>query len=139
MRSPYLRVKIKTLAAESQIIRKEMLKFRTTNPYYERLHHHRVDELRKEARASLIAYGFLNGLAYSEIEESSYEPPLWGRVKQIVTKFGEGNVNQLCVDLKEWSKTVRDNRGMHRAVVSPIVLVINPSENEVECQLNPTS
>lgn len=116
MRSPELRVKIKTLAAESLIIKREMLRFRTTNPYYERLHLHRVHDVREEARATNIAYGFLNGLAYHEIETASYHEPKWDRVAAMIKKYGtEGTAEERIRDLKEWQKTFRDNRGMYRA------------------------
>jgi hypothetical protein len=118
MKSPYLRVKIKSLAAESLIIKREMLKFRTTNPVYERLHQHRVVDVRKEARATIVAYGFLNGLAYHEIESASYEEPDWTRVSAMVAKYGtEGTIAERATALKEWRQTKRDNRGMYRPVI----------------------
>lgn len=118
MRSPELRVKLKSLAAESLIIKREMLRFRTTNPYYERLHLHRVHDVRDEARATNIAYGFLNGLTYNEIEEVSYAQPKWDRVAAMVKKYGtEGTAEERVYALLEWKKTLRDNRGMYRAVV----------------------
>lgn len=121
MRSPALRVKLKTLAAESLIIKREMLKFRTTNPWYERLHLHRVHDVRDEARATNIAYGFLNGLAYSEIEASCYAEPKWSRVADMVKKYGEeGTAEERVAALIEWRKTLRDNRGMYRAI-EPVV------------------
>lgn len=121
MRSPALRVKLKSLAAESLIIKREMLRFRTTNPWYERLHLHRVHEVRDEARATNVAYGFLNGLSYSEIEASCYAEPKWDRVAAMVKKYGEeGTAEERVAALIEWRKTLRDNRGMYRAI-EPVV------------------
>jgi hypothetical protein len=118
MRSPELRVKIKSLAAESLIIKREMLRFRTTDPYRERLHLHRVHDGRDEQRATLVAYGFLNGLYYWQIEESAYKEPKWDRVAAMVKKYGtEGTAEERVAALQEWRKTYRDNRGMYRAEV----------------------
>jgi len=128
MRSPELRVKLKTLAAESLIIKREMLRFRHDSPYKVSLHLHRVHDVREEARATNIAYGFLNGLAYADIEQSSYEEPKWNRVAAMVKKYGtEGTAEERIQALLEWKKTTKDNRGMFRAV-SPVIETITEEE-----------
>lgn len=128
MRSPALRVKLKSLAAESLIIKREMLKFRTTNPWYERLHLHRVHDVRDEARATNVAYGFLNGLKYSEIEHSSYEQPKWDRVAAMVKKYGtEGTAEERVIQLIKWRETMQDNRGMYKAV-DPVIETITEEQ-----------
>src|SRR5713226_7800754 len=89
MRSPYLRVKLKSLATESIFIRKEMNLFMGCTSTYRKLHLHRVTEVRKEARDTLVAYGFLNGLAYSMIEHACYEQPNWSNIRRMIVKYGE--------------------------------------------------
>lgn len=148
----YLKVKIKTLAAEAQDIRRQERKFnigararkrldralalgsiyRSSMDNREKLtpamekriekkleHHrrlqrnvramkafdglraHRVGPVRKEARSSFIAYGFLRGLAYSQIEKSE-KPVDWERVESLVKKYGEGDIRDMMQKLAEW-------------------------------------
>ena len=70
---PYLKVKIKSLAAEAKIIRAEELKFkklhRGDDPYREGLYLHRVNKVRREARLSLLAYQFMRGYDYASCEQ----------------------------------------------------------------------
>ena len=79
----YLKVKLKSLAEEAKIIRKEeqkairqgrwLLKKQSdaTAPYslYKSLKDHRAHPVGTEARASLIAYGFINDLPYKRVEQ----------------------------------------------------------------------
>ena len=116
MRSPELRVKLKSLAAESLIIKREILRYRD-DLIRQKLHLHRVHNVREEARATNVAYGFLNGLAYGDIEASCYEEPKWHRVEAMVKKYGtEGTAEERIAALTEWRKTWIDNRGMYRPV-----------------------
>lgn len=76
------------------------------------LHNHRVIDVRREQRAALLAYGFLRGRAYRQIEShprylrtpSDRPGPNWLRVAEIVAKFGpdEGDKKQARDKLKEW-------------------------------------
>lgn len=100
----YLKVKIKSLAAEARIIRHEELKFPNArlmrkmqwaqpiggrdNPTYQGLHIHRVAIVRPEARAALLAYGFLRGRSYRAIEAKCYQEPDWFNVLKIARRFG---------------------------------------------------
>lgn len=87
MHSPvFLKVKIKGLAAEAKFMRKEENKvkrsfrwlkanqgyneeYSTQNELYNHLHWQRTVPLAQEARATLIAYGFLRGHKYEKIEK----------------------------------------------------------------------
>lgn len=53
------------------------------------LYQHLRDVVRPEARASYIAYGFLRGRTYSEIEENSQTKPDWEKVQRLIEKFAE--------------------------------------------------
>ena len=67
----YLKVKIKSLAEESKIIRREEKK----NPTFKiHLADHRKGIVRTEARASMLAYGFLRGVPYKKIESKCHQP-----------------------------------------------------------------
>lgn len=98
----YLRVKIRSLAEEAKIIRSEERKIsfevkerhprRTLStekdPVFFGLRQHRVEDVRREARASLLAYGLLRGRVYEQIERSCHEMPDISRVRDLVQKYG---------------------------------------------------
>ncbi len=83
----YLKVKIKSLAEEARIIRKEERRALRKASYhrnkqnqeatdaayslYCNLQLHRHHPVGTESRAALIAYGFINGLPYSKVENPS--------------------------------------------------------------------
>jgi hypothetical protein len=95
----FLKVKIKSLAAESRIIRQEEL--RSKGSLRNSLRLHRVNDVRHETRATLIAYNFLRGIAYPRTEpnalplNSFYEKRLWGRVEVMVKKYGTVPLSEL--------------------------------------------
>ena len=81
----YLKVKVKSLAAEARIIRTEERR----NKYFRSgLAEHRRTVVRREARHTLLAYGFLRGRKYQQIENNAQNPPDWARVKKMVAKYG---------------------------------------------------
>jgi hypothetical protein len=109
-----LKIKIKSLAYEAALIRKEerdlmcivhnaddpkakYLEFRLKNPrgsaLGDDLFFHRTLDVRHEQRATLIAYGFLRGVPYRAIETEGRKGherpgPNWGRVREMVEKYG---------------------------------------------------
>lgn len=54
------------------------------------LHEHRVNDVRGEARAAHLAYGFLRGVPYRAMEQKSYTPPPWMQFERIKRKDGSG-------------------------------------------------
>jgi hypothetical protein len=83
----YLKVKVKSLAEEARIIRKEEAR----GSLREGLHRHRVDIVRPEARAAHLAYGLIKGRTLKRIEPTAREPRaegLWKRVRAMVDKYG---------------------------------------------------
>lgn len=132
----YLKIKICSLAAEAKIIKCEERKWfkfigtkqipgkavdgvipYTTKNIYKKDHplrmglrQHRIDVVRPECRHSNIAYGYMRGRAYKQIENKCYVQPNWERVAEIVRKFSgakyiaEGLRKQLFEDLKAWSE-----------------------------------
>jgi len=110
--SVYLKIKIKSLAAEGRIIRHEERKrlgsarwVRDTaredghnNPVhaaqadyfmYRTLHRHRTVDVRREARAAQIAYGYLRYKAFDAVEcgINMHEKPNWDIVLRLCTKY----------------------------------------------------
>lgn len=85
-RREQLRVKVKSLAAEARIIRKEEL--RTTGVLQHELWHHRISVVRSEARCTHLAYGFIRGRTLEQMEAKSDTPPDWERVRKMLKKYG---------------------------------------------------
>jgi hypothetical protein len=81
-----LRVKLKSLAAEALIIRHE--ERRTFGSLRESLYRHRMDVVRHEARHSHLAYGFIRGMKYEQMEATCDRSPDWERVRQMLKKYG---------------------------------------------------
>jgi hypothetical protein len=130
----YLKIKIKSLALEAETIRREEKKYKTHYEYLKSLdglpnrdqdildknksqslttrialHEHRVNQVRKEARAALLAYGFLNGRAYTEIEGYTRTGFSWKRVEELVKKYGEGDQRTLLQQFAEWRDNAQDH------------------------------
>lgn len=87
-RREMLRVKLKSLAAEAKIIRAE--EKRTHGLLRHELHSHRVREVRSEARHTHLAYGFIRGRTYAQMERSPLKgyPPDWERVRKMTKRYG---------------------------------------------------
>lgn len=85
-----LKVKIKSLAEESKIIRKEEKK--TTFATRNWLHEHRVLNVRQESRASFIAYAFLRNKPIKSVEKYPSQIPIitLGRAEKLARKYGQG-------------------------------------------------
>lgn len=81
-----LRVKSKSLAEEARIIRKE--EQRTHGIMRNRLQEHRRGIVRLEARATGLAYGFIRGHSWEQMEPKSINPPNWKRVREMIKKYG---------------------------------------------------
>lgn len=112
-----LKIKLKSLATEAAIIRKEEEKTKhSKRPEVQDLrhemHNHRVCDLRLESRATGLAYGYIRGKKYREIEpRSNYgqtqadvalawtlmEPRIWG---MIVKYGGQGKIPEAFV--RQW-------------------------------------
>lgn len=83
----HLKVKIKALAEEARIIRKEEKKWKGGTQERASLHEHRVNSLRHEARCSYLAYAFLRNVPYLTVERSSKSDPNWKRVWEMAQRF----------------------------------------------------
>ncbi|MFQ6011538.1 MAG: hypothetical protein ACE5KG_05145 [Nitrososphaerales archaeon] len=81
----FLKIKLKSLAAEARIIKHQEKKSKYWNF---QLYHHRITVVRREARHTHLAYAFLRGRSYSQIEEKCHTPPDWEQVRRMVTRYG---------------------------------------------------
>lgn len=85
----YLKVKIKSLHAEAQIIRHAERFYKPRDKdTFNGLRNHRIFDVRMEARSSLLAYGFLRGRTYRRIEATCHENPNWNRIETLALKYG---------------------------------------------------
>jgi hypothetical protein len=104
----FLKIKLKSLAAEARIIRAEERK--TSEELRHELHLHRVRDVRGEARATHIAYGFIRGTPYGRVEAegSAMNIDMWKRVEAMVWKYGGAqrgaSAAEMSKKLKEWSE-----------------------------------
>lgn len=98
----YLKVKIKSLAAEAHIIRREEKRHR--GEVRAGLHFHRIGPVRNEARATLLAYGFLRGrpLALIEPKRGKMAGWMWEKVEAMVKKYGDGDQRDRMQRFSEW-------------------------------------
>lgn len=83
----YLKVKIKSLAAEARIIRQETKRAKSLS-IKNGLYRHRIDVVRVEARHTQLAYGFLRGRTYQQIEHKAQVEPNWAKVRKMIEKYG---------------------------------------------------
>lgn len=100
----YLKIKIKSLAAEARIIRQEEKKWPGPSELRHSLHFHRIYDVRKESRAALLAYGFLRGRAYRQVEPHG-ELPGWikARAVELAAKYGPEKDRKLVERrMSEW-------------------------------------
>lgn len=82
----YLRVKLKNLADEARTIRHEERKVRGADK--QALQEHRKGIVRRAARSTALAYGFLRGTPYERIEPVVHTRPDFREVHRMVKKYG---------------------------------------------------
>lgn len=85
-RREMLKVKIKSLAEEARIIRKE--EARTFGYLRDELHVHRVTVVRRAARHAILAYAVVRGVDLTKVEPIRYTEPNWADVEKMVRKYG---------------------------------------------------
>jgi hypothetical protein len=85
-RREMLRVKIKSLAEEAKIIRKE--EQRTKGNLRTELHLHRTWDVRRAARETHIAYGLIKGRTLEQIEPNRKTEVNWDAVNRMLKKYG---------------------------------------------------
>jgi hypothetical protein len=95
----FLKVKIKSLTAEARIIRLE--EGRSRGALRASLRAHRQWDVRREQRATQLAYGYLRGRARVQIEPGAHTEPDWDRVKAMVKKYGAASLE----GLQAWGTT----------------------------------
>lgn len=98
-----LKIKVKHLAEESRIIRKETNKAKAegATATVNNLHNHRTQVVRPAARNTLIAYGYIRGTPYSAMEANAKTSPNWKEVNRLINRYSD---NDLTIEvLKDWA------------------------------------
>lgn len=100
----YLRIKIKSLSAEIRMIHADEHHWKARKRHQTKtnhknqsrseatfwgLRHHRW-ELSHEARCAMLAYGFLRGRRYDQLERNPRTSPNQTRIAELAMKYGEG-------------------------------------------------
>lgn len=113
MRATLLKIKIKSLAAETKIIRHEerralrRLKCAREDEHedatkgYQEIYLHRIKDVRRATRETLLAYGFLRRRRYAQLEGPVYSPPDWKAVAKMIRSYGDAEHAKLDV-LNQW-------------------------------------
>ena len=86
VRLVHLKIKIKSLADESRLIKHETKKMH--GPAMRSLHEHRVNVVRPATRTNHLAYGLLRGVRYEDMERSCRERPNFKEVSKTALRFG---------------------------------------------------
>ena len=105
MNVKYLKIKLKSLAEEARIIRHEEKKLGGQNwgSSSVPLREHRIHVVRVAARRTLLAYGYLRGKKYNQLEQCTRTPFEYMGVKEItkmVQKYGSPKTTE--EDIKNW-------------------------------------
>jgi hypothetical protein len=115
-----LKIKLKHLAAEARIIKHQERKMGGHNwgPKAAFFREHRINNVRPECRATHIAYGYLRGRTYKQIEgfkeggysggrvrKNTYPQGMWQRVIDMVRKYGNvWSEDKVRASLSDWRK-----------------------------------
>jgi hypothetical protein len=91
-----LRVNVKSLAAESRIIRQE--ERRCGGAYRDELSLHRRGRLREESRYAQLALAFVRGRAYKTVEREAYGVPQPSRLVNKVKQFTGGYLTPVVLE-----------------------------------------
>ena len=99
--SVFLKIKLKSLAAEARIIRRQERKTGGKHDHIrESLYLHRLHVVRRASRETHLAYGYLRGRPYRAMERNALRGPDWKSVASMVKKYGEFKEE----DFKSWQE-----------------------------------
>lgn len=94
-----LRVNIKSLSAESQIIKKEFRRHKTES-VRNSLYLHRVNNVRQESRITQLTLAAIKGIPYQQVERNAKAEPIW---KKIIAKIDRhSQSHELKTQVGEW-------------------------------------
>jgi hypothetical protein len=132
-----LKIKLKSLATEAKIIRLEESKARYSKrpevqAIREEMYHHRIDVVRFHSRSTGLAYGFIRGRKYRDIEaRGEISEALWNGVMKrpildMIHKYGPQKIPAELLD--QWLRAEPMREKPPQRVKPPYV---KPAENVV--------
>jgi hypothetical protein len=70
----------------------------------DKLREHRKGIVRHHARNAFLAYGFLNGRAYAEIEARRFSDPDWKAIEKMVSQYGirDAKLQDIMQSFERW-------------------------------------
>jgi hypothetical protein len=102
-----LKIKIKSLAAEAKIIKKEEKKSRTPDQR-SFLQTHRLDVVRWECRHTHLAYAYLRGRRYDQVESKAKKPIDFQKLHTMINKYRQDpyvrSYEITLATIKSWAK-----------------------------------
>src|SRR5665213_2472358 len=113
----FLKVNLLSLMAESRIIKQQERKHKDGSAVRTGLKLHRIRDVRSETRSAFIAYGYLRGRTYAQVEPNPKTEPNWARVGDKVAKFG---TPQDVHHFKKWKPSVSLLKRIVQAVQSAV-------------------
>lgn len=87
---------------------------------YQNLRHQRVHQIRKEARHLQIAYAFLRGRDYIELEETCYQNPDWSLVEKNVFSFVDDTDCDPRIIKQNLERWIQEGRSAHTPEVQVV-------------------
>jgi hypothetical protein len=102
-----LRVNIKSLAAESSIIKKECRKHQDEE-IRNTLYLHRVKDVRKESRITQLTLAAVKGIPYKVVERNAKTEPDWKKVMAKVDRHAKFN-SELKQRVSAWCTEASQN------------------------------
>lgn len=101
-----LKVNIKSLAAESQIIKKAECKYKNEE-IRSSLHNHRCREVRRESRITQLTLAAVTGTPYRTVERTSKTEPDWKRIIRKIDRHSDDydlkqQVGTWCMEAKNY-------------------------------------
>ncbi len=102
----FLKIKIKSLAAEATMIRKERNKIEDkSSDIAVQLQFHRTWDVRNESRCANLAYGFLRNRTYHRLEAKCHTLPDWDKTEKMVLRFSSrpsAEKDAIKAEFKAW-------------------------------------
>ena len=126
--SLHLKIKFKYLSEESRIIKREELKLRrkiqsriegreARQLLRQSLHEHRKNVVRPAARSTHLAYGFLRGRSYRQMEdERTRTVPDWAAVEKMALRYGQSDSRDIKQRFEEWKSAATDDQNRHASL-----------------------
>ena len=76
---------------------------------YWNLHHHRVTVLRKTARINHLAYNFLRGVPFKNVEAGAFSFPDLAAIEKVAARFSEVGDNEFKSAWNHWATEAKEH------------------------------